>query len=123
MSPRRLRLVSWLCAIAMAPSVFFFGHWTPSVDLPGTNIYLGFPRPSHARADAGDHERHCHSSSASCSDQPGIGFDGFGILAAALAVLAAAGALRRIATSWWVPSRILSIPVELAPPRPGLLTT
>lgn len=93
----RPRTLAWLLAVAYLPSVTFFGHWDLRVDIPGTNVYVGFVAPHEAGAthvhshdgstgdQAGDeHAHHCHAGPAECGDAPVISTATVALLARSL---------------------------------------
>lgn len=94
----RPRTLAWLLAVAYLPSVTFFGHWDLHIDVPGTNVYVGFVAAHEAgaathththNASTGDpaqdeHARHCHAGPAECGDAPVISTATVALLARSL---------------------------------------
>lgn len=117
------RLPRWALLAALLPSLSFAGHWTPHVHIPGTDFYLGLPETSAAHSHfttpskGGDHEAHCHTGAASCSDVPFTGVSAFAVLSQTVALLGATMALIALANFAWRPNRTLALVPEPKPPR------
>ncbi|MEP7216200.1 MAG: hypothetical protein ABI782_08090 [Anaerolineaceae bacterium] len=66
--PARLALMRWLLVVAYLPAVTFLGHWPLSIDIPGTDVYVGLPLTASLHEH--NHKDHCHADAGSCSDAP-----------------------------------------------------
>src|SRR5690349_1959802 len=50
--------VSWLLFATLLPTLTFFGHWSLRIDIPGTQLYVGFPESHHHDDGAPEGEDH-----------------------------------------------------------------
>jgi hypothetical protein len=124
---RSVRVPAWLVLLAIFPALTFLGHWPAlSVDIPGTDLFLGWPGQAHTHDDgapespdhdADGHARHCHSGVATCSDVPFTGASGFALLQEAMAAIGAAGVLTLLVVAVWGPARPRLPGPETPPPR------
>ena len=120
------RVQKWALLTALLPSLTFMGHWTPHVDIPGTNLYIGFPEPNVAQSHSGtssaghDHRSHCHADASSCTDVPFTGGSAFGLLAETAAFLGGALALGAAVVLAWRPAGSVAVGPDLRPPRGGM---
>jgi len=120
-------LFACVLAIAVVPSLAFFGHWEFQISIPGTSYSLGPPTIAgdahHTDATHdGDHENHCHERAASCSDTPLTSISWFAQLSETATSIGIESVLLMLAVACWRPGvEWISTP-ELPPPnRPDYL--
>lgn len=89
-SPRH-RSLALVLALALLPTITYFGHWPMVViPIPGTAYALTIPFASEEAAP-GDHAAHCHGESARCSSGAGGSAIALGLLAATIAIALPSG--------------------------------
>ncbi len=113
------RRASLILALALLPTLTFFGHWPAELPIPGTSYYLALPgaAPASPEDDGHDHSSHCHADAASCSDVPATAGVTFAVLNDVVALLGVSGLLLLLALRWWKPGEGFTPSPELEPPR------
>lgn len=116
----RQRQLTLALLVAYLPSLLFLGHWPLQLDIPGTDFYVGLPKPgdSATHSDSGhDHARHCHEGASSCGDVPVISSATVALLHETLSIETDEASLFAPTSEWWAPHGSRTVAPEPPPPR------